>query len=221
MSRSTLRCALRAALVIAFSFFTFGCVQRSVAAGSLPRRGERSAALASGGSLDLNIPVGTVRIRPAAGNELRLRYHIRPHHSFWSASPPASRAHLQFEVNGAAAVIRFSYPHPVRNSGSINVTIAVPRRISLHVNLGVGSIRIAGAIHGDKFLKTGVGSIRLGLGAKPDYRQVRISTGVGSIQGGPWGQGKGFVAKTLAAHPGGQYRLIVHAGVGSVRLHRG
>ncbi len=192
----------------------------ALAAAQLPRQGERSAPMAPGGSLNLFIPVGSVHIRAAADSELRLSYRIHRHHfAFFGGTPKASRARLRFEVRGGSAIVRFSYPPHTHNTGSIEVTLDVPARTNLHVKLGVGAIRIGGGVVGDKFLSTGVGAIRLGLGSKPDYRSVRLSTGVGAIEGGPWGSGQGFVAKALAAHPGGQFRLRAHTGVGAIQMH--
>ncbi len=206
-----------AALLLA-SLSLAGC--QNMGHGQLPRIGDRSARLISGGSLQLVLPVGSVHIEMAQGNWLRLHYRIKPHHfTFWERAPRESRARLHFEVEHGSAVVRFSYPPHAANTGSIELTLDVPQRTNLHVKLGVGAIRVAGEIAGDKYLDTGVGQIRLGLGPKPDYRSVRLSTGVGSIEGGPWGSGQGFVAKALAAHPGGQYRLQAHTGVGSIQMH--
>ncbi len=194
-----------------------GCV--SIGNGQLPRTGDRSAHFASGGNLEISLPVGSVHVEIAEGNWLRLHYHIRKHHfAFWGWSPAESRARLRFEAEGQNAVISFHYPPGTSNAGQIDVIVDVPAQTNLHVKTGVGEIRIAGGIAGDKYVNTGVGDIRVALGPNPDYRRVQISTGVGSIIGGPWGQGQGFVAKALDAHPGGRFRLRLHAGVGSIHL---
>lgn len=189
----------------------------AVAAAAIPRTGADSRAFATGGSIEVSVPVGDVHITSTQSSRIELHYRIKPK-TGWFGSEDAVLAniHLRFEAHGQLAEIKFTDDNHGHNS-SIDVELDIPARENLRVQLGVGDIRVAQTA-GDQRLETGVGDIKVAIAKASEFRSVEASTGVGDIKGGPFGQGSGFVGKSLDYSGSGTYRLTAHSGVGDIEL---
>ncbi len=189
----------------------------AVSAAAIPRTGADSRAFASGGSIEVSVPVGDVHVTSTQSSRIELHYRVKPKTS-WFGSEDAALAniHLRFEVHGQQAEINFTDDNHGHNS-SIDVELDIPARETLRVSLGVGDIRV-GQIAGDQRLETGVGDIKVAIANASDIRTVEASTGVGDIEGGPFGHGSGFVGKSLDYSGSGTYRITAHSGVGDIHL---
>jgi len=195
-----------------------GLLLGTLTAASLPQSGTETRAFAPGGTLKLSLPVGSVDIRPGQDTKIVLHYFVRPPHHIFSDS--GSRlVDLDFQVHGSDATVQLSYPDKGGNDHpSVDVILEVPARTSLDIELGVGKMTLAAGLQGDQHLKDGVGDIIVHGADRNRVATLDASTGVGSVHGGAWGDGQGFVAHELHGQGTGTYHLHAETGVGSVRI---
>lgn len=191
----------------------------TLSAFGVPSTGADSHAFPSRGSIRVSVPVGTIHISSTQTDRITLHYRIKPHAGWFSSEDSVLKnIRLRFDVQGNHAEIEFQDSNGNHNS-SIDLELDVPPLETLRVNTGVGDIDVR-QIVGDKELHTGVGNIRVWLGANGAFRTVEASTGVGDIHAAGLGQATGFVGKSLSYNGNGAYRLTASTGVGDIKLER-
>lgn len=184
---------------------------------AIPRTGADSRAFSPGGYIEVSLPVGDVHVVSTQNSRIELHYRVKPKTGwFGSESSALANLRLRFEVHGNQASVEFKDDNG-GNKSSIEVELDIPSQENLSVRLGVGDIRVR-QITGDLRLETGVGDIQAAVTGAGDYRSVEASTGVGDVEGGPFGNASGFVGKSLDFNGQGHYRLTAHTGVGDIKL---
>jgi hypothetical protein len=189
----------------------------TVAAAALPATGSETRPFASGGTLQLSVPVGKMTIHPGTQNQIRLQYTVHP-----DKNGPAAAVNdmaLKFDVRDGHASIRFMDQEKHRQKEpSVDVILEVPARTNLDLQIGVGKMTLVSGWQGNVHMKAGVGDIVVHGATRSQIQSLDASAGVGSIHSTDWGDGEGFVSHTLHARGSGSNRVSVEVGVGSLRL---
>lgn len=169
---------------------------------------------APGQSVRLEVNVGDVRILPNSdGHELRME--IRPNRHETSSSEVQSWVR-QFDVSGTQATIRLHMPKTGNHGG--DVTLYVPSRTNLSVDLGIGDMTITG-IDGNKDISMHIGDLKIGGLQASGYGSVHLSTHIGDLDDGVFSTHEsGWLGKSEDVTGKGQYRLNAHIGIGDIRL---
>jgi hypothetical protein len=172
----------------------------------------REASFASGGVVILDANVGDVHVRPT-DHEGKLRLVITAHkQEDATAAPHWVR---EFAVNGSQAKIELEMPK--HGQHSFDVTIYVPKRSDLRLNLEVGDLTIDG-ITGNTDAELGVGDLKMTVSDPHAYRAVAMSVHIGDVNAGAFGlEPSGFLGKSVEhKFDAGSYRLKLHTGIGDV-----
>jgi hypothetical protein len=172
----------------------------------------REASFAAGGVVILDANVGDVHVMPT-DHEGKLRLVITAHkQEDATAAPHWVR---EFAVNGSQAKIELEMPK--HGQHSFEVTIYVPKRSDLRLNLEVGDLTIEG-ITGNTDAELGVGDLKMTVTDPHAYRAVAMSVHIGDVNAGAFGlEPSGFLGKSVERKfDAGSYRLKLHTGIGDV-----
>lgn len=174
----------------------------------------QSKAFAPGQSLRLEVNVGDVRIVPNPDDH-ELRMEIRPNRHGTSSSEMQSWVR-QFDVSGTQATIRLRMPKTGNHGG--DVTLFVPSRTNLSVDLGIGDMTVTG-IDGNKNISMHIGDLKIGGLRASDYGSVHLSTHIGDVDDGVFAAHQsGWLGKSEDASRKGPWRLSADVGIGDIRV---
>ncbi|OFW28318.1 MAG: hypothetical protein A3H97_00045 [Acidobacteria bacterium RIFCSPLOWO2_02_FULL_65_29] len=162
---------------------------------------------ASGGHVHLDLSAGEYTIQGSADNRVRLE---------WSVRNPERlrRVRARADIRGSDAWISLDGP----DNGGLRVTVYVPRRSDLDVDLSAGELRIEG-IEGNKDVKSYAGEMRIDVGRVDDYRSVEASIWAGEIQAAPFRASKEGLFRRFDWTGAGRYRLRASLWAGELRLY--
>jgi hypothetical protein len=211
MSYSTKACwPVKLCLTVVCATALLGCERTSYAQNFEPVT--REASFEAGGVVILDANVGNVRVAPTE-REGKLRLVITSHkQEDAEAAPHWVR---EFAVNGSQAKIVLEMP----KHGELNfdVTLYVPKRSDLRLNLEVGDLTIEG-ITGNTDAELGVGDLKMTVPDPHAYRAVAMSVHIGDVNAGAFGlEPSGFLGKSVERKFNvGSYRLKLHTGIGDV-----
>ncbi|HTS35529.1 MAG TPA: hypothetical protein VMH04_07660 [Candidatus Solibacter sp.] len=167
----------------------------------------------SGGTLRVHMKVGDLHIKRGTADKIRLEYTVKSRYEH-----NVKEARVDFDVRGNEATIDFQAPST--NNTQFDVELEVPPNTNLDLHSKVGDVSVD-AIEGDKDIELGVGDIRLAK-APSDYRYVKVSSGIGDVNGDVTGNQRaevsGWLGKTLKYHGDGKYELRARVGVGDINL---
>jgi hypothetical protein len=163
----------------------------------------------AGGTLHVRMSVGDLHITRSTSNQLHLSYTIKS-----GKESRLKECSVDFNVHGNEADLEFHSPTP--SNTSFDVELEVPENTRLDVHEKVGDLTVE-KIDGDKDLELSVGNIRV-ADDHPSYRYVSASTSIGDVSGNGYGEGKGWLGKTLKYHGEGSYELRARVSVGDVTL---
>jgi hypothetical protein len=172
----------------------------------------REASFAAGGLVIVDANIGDVRVEPA-DTEGKLRLVITSHRrDDADAAPTWVR---EFAVNGSQAKIKLQTPK--RGTHGFEITIYVPRRSNLRVNLGVGDLRVDG-VTGNTDAEVGIGDLKVTVPDPHVFRAVAMSVHIGDVDAKAFGlEPSGFLGKSVEREfNAGSYRLKLHTGIGDV-----
>jgi hypothetical protein len=177
----------------------------------------REASFAAGGVVILDANVGDVRVRPT-DQEGKLRLVITSHKQEDAMDAP--HWIREFAANGSQAKIVLKTPK--RGNHNFDVTLYVPKRSDLRLNLGVGDLTIEG-ITGNTDAEVGIGDLRMTVPDPHVYRAVAMSVHIGDVHAGAFGlEPHGFLGKSVEREfSAGSYRLKLHTGIGDVGCEAG
>jgi hypothetical protein len=164
---------------------------------------------ADGGHLRVHMAVGDLHIKRGDSNKLRLEYKVKS-----KSEDHLKDVSVDFDVHGNDAIVEFHVPHS--EDMQLDVELEVPQNTNLDLHQQVGDLRVD-TIEGDKDLELGVGDIRVAK-TSGSYRSVNASTGIGDVHSDGYGEGKGWLGKTVKYHGDGKYDLRAHVGVGDIHL---
>lgn len=172
----------------------------------------REASFAAGGLVILDANVGDVRVMPT-DQEGKLRLVITSR-TFADATA-APHWIREFAVNGAQAKVVLEMPK--HGEHNFDVTLYVPKRSNLKLNLEVGDLTIQG-ITGNTDAELGVGDLKVTVPDPHAYRAVAMSVHIGDVNAKVFGlEPSGFLGKSVQKEFGtGDYRLKLHTGIGDV-----
>jgi hypothetical protein len=172
----------------------------------------REASFASGGVVILDANVGDVHVMPT-DHEGKLRLVITAHKQEDAIAAP--HWVREFAVNGSQAKIELEMPK--HGQHSFDVTIYVPKRSDLRLNLEVGDLTIEG-ITGNTDAELGVGDLKMTVSDPHAYRALAMSVHIGDVNAGAFGlEPSGFLGKSVEREfSAGSYRLKLHTGIGDV-----
>ena len=168
-----------------------------------------------GGALTVDLGSEDVVVRTVAGRQARVRVEGRGR----DAADEFRRRRFSARASGGGLDVRTDPPRRSwsmgRRSARFTVTVEVPRRFDVAVDLGSGDVRV-GSVQGDLRLDTGSGDVQVD---NADGRRLVIDTGSGDVRaGGLRGAveidtGSGDVELDRVAG-----RLAVDTGSGDVRV---
>jgi hypothetical protein len=172
----------------------------------------REASFAAGGVVILNANVGDVRVMPT-DQEGKLRLVIIAHKQEDATAAP--KWIREFAATGSQAKIVLEMPK--HGEHNFDVTLYVPKRSDLRLNLEVGDLTIQG-ITGNTDAELGVGDLRMTVPDPHVYRAVAMSVHIGDVNAGAFGlEPSGFLGKSVEKEfSAGSYRLKLHTGIGDV-----
>jgi hypothetical protein len=201
--------------VVMCAFFLLGLGQPASAEDFAPV--VRETSFAAGGVVILDANVGDVRVRPT-DQEGKLRLVITAHkQEDATAAPHWVR---EFAANGSQAKIVLEMPK--HGEHNFDVTLYVPKRSDLRLNLEVGDLTIEG-ITGNADAEVGVGDLKITVPDPHAYRAVAMSVHIGDVHAGAFGlEPHGFLGKSVEREfSAGSYRLKLHTGIGDVSCEAG
>ncbi|HEY3988957.1 MAG TPA: hypothetical protein VGM02_06645 [Acidobacteriaceae bacterium] len=172
----------------------------------------REAAFAQGGVVIVDANVGDLRVEPAADDgHLKLVITSRT----FDDAAAAPRWIREFSVNGSQAKIALEMPK--HGHHDFDVTLYVPKRSDLRLNLEVGDLTIHG-IAGNTDAEVGVGDLHVTVPDPHDYRAVSMSVHIGDVDATAFHlEPHGFLGKSVNGEfNAGSYRLKLHTGIGDV-----
>lgn len=192
---------LMLALAPASSLFSALFAQTSRPSDSLERP------FVSGGRVHLDLSAGEYGIQGTPDNRVRLEWSVR--------NPDRlHRVRARADIRGSDAWISLDGP----DNGGLRVTVYVPRRSDLDVDLSAGEIRIEG-IEGNKDVKAYAGEMHIDVGRVEDYRAVEASIWAGEIQAAPFRASKEGLFRSFNWDGTGPYRLRASLWAGELRLY--
>jgi hypothetical protein len=172
----------------------------------------REASFEAGGVVILDANVGDVRVMPT-DHEGKLRLVITSHkQEDAEAAPHWVR---EFAANGSQAKIVLEMPK--HGEHNFEVTLYVPMRSDLRLNLEVGDLTIEG-VTGNSDAEVGVGDLHMKVSDAHAYRAVAMSVRIGDVDAKAFGlEPSGFLGKSVEKQfSAGSYRLKLHTGIGDV-----
>lgn len=172
----------------------------------------REASFAAGGVVILDANVGDVRVMPAK-EDGKLRLVITSHKQEDAAEAP--HWIREFSVNGSQAKVILKMPK--HGEHNFDVTLYVPKRSDLRLNLDVGDLTVEG-ITGNTDVDLGIGDLRVTVPDPHAYRAVAMSVHIGDVDASAFQlEPHGFLGKSVEREFGsGSYRLKLHTGIGDV-----
>jgi hypothetical protein len=177
-------------------------------------------AFPTGGSVGLTMNVGDLKVLPApAGNTVKLE--IKSDRSV-DKGTLATWVH-QFQVEGNRATLNVQLPknpeHCTDCHGNTSVTLYVPQRTDLKVDLDVGDVTVSGIL-GDKDLRDGVGDLRIAIADPAPYGHVETHTRVGNVNDflNRGGKPSGFLGKDEDFALSGRFHVKASVGVGDLNI---
>ena len=197
-------------LYIALGVFFFLGVGHALAQDFAPV--VREASFADGGVVILDANVGDVQVLPT-DQEGKLRLVITSHKQEDATAAP--KWVREFAATGSQAKIVLEMPK--HGEHNFNVTLYVPKRSDLRLNLEVGDLTIKG-ITGNTDAELGVGDLKMTVPDPHAYRAVTMSVHIGDVHAGAFDlQPSGFLGKSVEHQFNtGSYRLKLHTGIGDV-----
>jgi hypothetical protein len=171
----------------------------------------REASFAAGGVVILDANVGDVRVKPSEDDKLRLVITSHKQEDA-SAAPHWIR---EFAVNGSQAKVALEMPK--HGNHNFDVTLFVPKRSDLRLNLEVGDLSIEG-ITGNTDAELGIGDLHMMVPDPHAYRAVAMSVHIGDVNASAFNlESHGFLGKSVHRDfSSGSYRLKLHTGIGDV-----
>jgi hypothetical protein len=209
MSRTVMSQSVRVGWVVMCAIFLLGLGQ-AVAEDFAPV--VREASFAAGGVVILDANVGDVRVMPT-DQEGKLRLVITSHKQEDATDAP--HWVREFAANGSQAKIVLEMPK--HGNHNFDVTLYVPKRSDLRLNLEVGDLTIEG-ITGNTDAELGIGELKMTVPDPHAYRAVAMSVHIGDVHAGAFGlEPSGFLGKSVERKfSAGSYRLKLHTGIGDV-----
>jgi hypothetical protein len=178
-----------------------------------PEQVVREAAFDPGGVIIVDANVGDVRVEPAEEDG-----HVKLVITSRKFDDAAAAPHWirEFAVNGSQAKVVLQMPK--HGNHDFDVTLYVPKRSDLRLNLEVGDLTIEG-ITGNTDAEVGVGDLHMTVPDAHAYRAVAMSVHIGDVNAKAFGlEPSGFLGKSVERQfSAGSYRLKLHTGIGDVR----
>ena len=159
---------------------------------------------APAGRVRMDLSAGAYTVRAGRDDRIYVQWETR--------AGEGNQAKVDIQVNGTSATIRTDGP---RNN--FRVTIELPARSDLNVDLVAGDLRID-AITGNKDISSWAGNIIIDVGRAEDYRQVDASVKAGDISAAPFNERKGGLFRSFSWKGPGQYTLKVNLTAGNLAL---
>ena len=205
-----------------FAFGIAGLIGGSVQAATVVRSLEHTLTLESNETLDLDLPIGDLRVVASATAEARITVDIecsRGRRRCESAAEDLEirvrrRAHRQIlEIEG--------WPRWGTSGLSVRVVASVPPTTPVSVDMGVGEITVEG-LESDLWIDLGVGKIDVEM-ASAAVRSVNLDSGIGessvTLDGRRVGGKRSFLGGEVDWSDGeGSARIEIDLGVGEITV---
>jgi hypothetical protein len=176
----------------------------ALAAAAAADQGASERPFAPGGRVRLDLSAGAYSIRAGRDDRIHVQWEARPSES--------GQVHVDIQVNGTTATVRTSGPR-----SGFRITIELPARTDLNVDLTAGDLRIAG-ITGNMDVGSWAGDVIIDVGRADDYARVDAAVKAGEINASAFGVNKGGLFRSFTWKGPGQYRLKVRLTAGNVSL---
>jgi hypothetical protein len=171
--------------------------------------------------LSASVGVGTLRVVAGTGDSVRVT--MTAHCRRWGHGCEKRAARLRLESDTGGSIMRFrveGFPKFGASGLGVRLTLEVPERVRLDLNLGVGELSVHD-VRGDVVANVGVGTAEVRT-RQQGVGSVRVNVGVGNatlIDDHGRRRGSGFVGHTLNWTPGtGGSRVALHVGVGGAEV---
>ncbi len=161
---------------------------------------------ASGGRIRMDLSAGDYRIVGGDDDKILVEWTVRD-------LGELRRVSVTADVSGSEARIRSKGP-----SERFRVTIHVPARSDLDVQLTAGDLKIDG-IEGNKDIQSRAGEIKVDMGRVETLAHVEASLWAGELHAPPLGISKGGLFRSFVWGGKGRYDLRVRLLAGEIRLH--
>ncbi len=179
-----------------------------VVVAALPARAQSAPVertFAAGGTVKLDLSAGEYRIRGTASDRIRIT---------WEADDPDDEVSVTAEVTGTNAVVRASGP-----KDGFHVSIELPRRSHLVVNLSAGDLQVTG-VDGNKDISAWAGDLNIEVGDQALYRRVNASVRIGELDAAAFNVKKEGFLRSFDWTGKGTFDLRATLTVGEITLAR-
>jgi hypothetical protein len=179
--------------------------QTTPSASTAPPVPELERAFAPGGQIQMDLSAGGYVIEGTPDPLIRLA---------WKTGDPddARKVHVRVEVTDSKAVIVTDGP-----SNRFHVTVKVPSRSDLLVDLSAGDLTLRG-VEGHKDLSAWAGNVTIDIGRAADYRSAQASVTAGEIDGPPFWPTTGGLLRSRDWVGSGHYDLRVRLAAGDINF---
>lgn len=186
--------------------------------------------LAENGRFYLKNEIGEVILRASDRKDVRIVAILKAKDSDESSGP--RRVHeLRVEVKATPDQVRVRGRWPDRSffglfGGKsrlqIDFEIELPRSARLHVENGIGEVRVEGAAN-DVIVREGIGEVRIDLARSFQPRRVYLRTRIGDVDThfARRGHMRGWLGKKFTGILDGDRTLDVRVGIGEIRITGG
>ena len=131
----------------------------------------------AGGQISMDLSAGEYRISASPDNQIHLQWSVRNRSQLRDVEAYA-------DVDGSDATIVMDGP-----SNNFRVTIAVPVRSDLSIELSAGELSVEDIV-GDKDIRLSAGELRIDVGRPDDYSHVEASVWAGELKAPPFGKSR-------------------------------
>lgn len=182
---------------------------------------ERQVSVAEASRIQLDFPVGELKVEVGSGRELEVHVELEcdsPRKT--RCAEAAKKVELAVSSGNRVSVELKGWPRSGSQGLEGNFRVTVPRDLPLNAELGVGNMTISG-LEADLTANLGVGDVLVVM-PESAVGEVHVDTGVGDanlLAGGERIAGSGFVGKELDWTRGsGKAEVEIDCGVGEARV---
>jgi len=181
---------------------------------------EEKLALAPGDVLELDLPVGELRVEGTATEGGNLRVEIEC--SKWRRRCQSAAEGIEIDVHRRGGRVRVEldgWPRWGTGGLSVSVFVEVPHSSALNVDMGVGQVTIAG-LHSNLSIDLGIGDVEVEMAAE-FVHSVNLESGIGestmALDGESVSNKRSFLGDELRWSEGsGEARIDIDLGIGAI-----
>jgi len=183
---------------------------------------EEDLALEPGEILDLDLPIGELRVEGSATGGGSVRIDVQCSRKRRRCQSAAQNLELDLTRRGDRLRLEIEgWPRWGTSGLSLSILVEVPHSSPLRVDMGIGQVTVAD-LHSNVSIDLGIGGVEVEMAAE-FVRSVNLESGIGestmAVAGDPISNHRSFLGDELNWSKGeGEARINVDLGIGAVEV---